>query len=459
MMEEVFLSETESICPECLTAIPALRVGRGDRVYLMKTCPDHGPFEAVVWRGHPAYSSWVRPKTPSYPEDPSTIVEKGCPLDCGLCAEHRQRTCTALIEVTQRCNLRCAFCFADAGNNSVVDPTLEELKEQFDRLFASAGPCNVQLSGGEPTLRDDLPEIVVMGRSRGFSFIQINTNGLRLAGDPSYVGALKRAGIASVFLQFDGMEDTVYRMLRGRELLGEKRLAIEHCAEHGIGVVLVPTLVPGVNTDQIGAIIEFALRELPAVRGVHFQPVSYFGRYPSPPRDEDRITIPEIITEIETQTGGRIRAAHFKPPGCENALCSFHGNFVLLSDGKLSPWTQCQSGDCGCKPIQGAEGAAKARRFVTQFWSWPNEGQLPHERGNAPSLGAWDDFLIRVRTHSLCVSGMAFQDAWTLDLERLKDCCIHVVHPDGRLIPFCAYNLTDGEGRSYYRKAPIGGAA
>ncbi len=136
-----------------------------------------------------------------------------------------------------------------------------------------------------------------------------------MAKDPSYVGALKEAGLASVFLQFDGMEDTVYRKLRGRDLFREKRLAIEHCAGHGIGVVLVPTLVPGVNTDQIGAIIEFALQELPAVRGVHFQPVSYFGRYPSPPGDEDRITIPEIITEIETQTGGRIRAGALQTSG------------------------------------------------------------------------------------------------------------------------------------------------
>jgi uncharacterized radical SAM superfamily Fe-S cluster-containing enzyme len=378
-------------------------------------------------------------------------VKKGCPLDCGLCAEHRQHTCTALIEVTRQCDLRCAFCFADAGNSPVDDPTLEELKEQFDRLFATAGPCNVQLSGGEPTLRDELPEIVALGRSRGFSFIQINTNGLRLAKDPYYVESLKEAGLASVFLQFDGMEDAVYRKLRGRELLGEKRLAIEHCAEHGIGVVLVPTLVPGVNTDQIGAIIEFALQELPSVRGVHFQPVSYFGRYPSPPGDEDRITIPEIITEIEIQTGGKIRAGHFEPPGCENALCSFHGNFVQLADGALRPLTQIQPIDCCCKPILAAEGAAKARRFVTQFWSRPVEMQAPSICEKVQSLGAWDDFLIRARTHSLCISGMAFQDAWNLDLDRLKDCCIHVVHPDGRLIPFCAYNVTDSQGRSHYR--------
>ncbi len=459
MNEEVVLSETGSICPQCFITVPAFRVARGECVYLKKTCPEHGPFESVVWRSQPAYTSWVMPKTPSYPTFPRTRAEKGCPWDCGLCPEHRQHTCTALIEVTQRCNLRCPVCFADAGNGPGADPTLDDLGGQFDRLLASAGPCNVQLSGGEPTLRADLPEIVALGRSRGFPFIQVNTNGLRLAREPSYVEALKRAGLASVFLQFDGTDESACRKLRGRELLAEKVLAVKHCAEQGIGVVLVPTLVPGVNTDQIGSIIEFALQRLPAVRGVHFQPISYFGRYPGPPGDDDRITIPEIITAIETQTGGKIRSGHFKPPGCENALCSFHGNFVLMADGELRAWTQCRSADCGCKTIQAAEGAAKARRFVTQFWSHPKEGRyLPATSLDAPGLGAWDDFVARAVTHSLSVSGMAFQDAWTLDLERLKDCCIHVVHPDGRLIPFCAYNITNGEGRSYYRKAPNGGA-
>jgi hypothetical protein len=308
-------------------------------------------------------------------------------------------------------------------------------------------------------LRDDLPEIISMGRSSGFSFIQINTNGLRLAREPSYLKALKDAGLASVFLQFDGMEDSVYRKLRGRELLREKMLAVEHCAAQGIGIVLVPTLVPGVNTDQIGAVVEFALRGLPAVRGVHFQPISYFGRYPGPPRDRGRITIPEIITGIRDQTGGRIRVENFSPPACENAFCSFHGNFVLMADGELMPWTRRLPEDCGCRPISAAEGAAKARRFVSQFWSGPKERLLPMAPETAPSLGAWDDFLVRAQTHSLCISGMAFQDAWTLDIERLKDCCIHVAHPDGRLVPFCAYNLTDGKGRSHYRKAAGGGPA
>jgi len=453
MNQERILAETESVCPECLQRIPARRVQRGDDVYLVKRCETHGTFEVIVWRGEPAHSAWVRPKTPTAPEHPLTPVEQGCPFDCGLCPEHRQQTCTALLEVTQRCNLHCAFCFAAqfdrAAETSQVspDPDLATLEGWYRGLLRASGPCNVQLSGGEPTLRDDLPAIVALGRELGFDFIQVNTNGLRFAHDPDYVAALKTAGLASVFLQFDGAEDTIYRRLRGRPLLAEKEAALAACAAHGLGVILVPTLVPGVNVHAIGDIVRFGLAHAPTVRGVHFQPVSYFGRYPTPPTDEDRITLPEVIQELAAQTEGLVRAEAFVPPGCENALCSFHGNFVQLADGRLHAWTRRRS--CCCQPKPAEEGAADARKFVAHQWvaPEPDAGVMPP----GPSLGGWDEVLERARTHGFCISGMAFQDAWTLDLERLRDCCIHTVAPDGRIVPFCAYNLTDRHGQALYR--------
>ncbi len=441
-------AKTESVCPECLARISAERVVHGDNVYLKKRCPQHGEFETIVWRGDPAYVTWSHPKTPSYPQPPFTPVGQGCPFDCGLCPEHRQQTCTALLEVTQRCNLRCPVCFADAGSRD-PDPSLDVIAGWYQRLLDAGGPYNVQLSGGEPTLRDDLPDIVALGRSRGFGFIQINTNGLRLADDPDYVAALKQAGLSSVFLQFDGTDDSIYQNLRGASLLSKKIAAIDHCAQHQIGVILVPTLVPGVNVSAVGAIIDFALNRIPAVRGVHFQPVSYFGRYPRMPGDDQRITIPEVIRAIETQTGGRIPRTVFEPPGCENARCSFHGNFVLMPDGRLHSWSQHAPTQSGCcQPGSAADGAARARSFVAARWISPDAIQ-PLSKG--PSLGQWDVVLERTRTHTFTISGMAFQDAWTLDLERLRDCCIHTVSPDGRGIPFCAYNLTSREGQALYR--------
>lgn len=452
MSDERILAKTESVCPECLRRIPAQRVRRGDDVYLVKRCADHGTFESILWRGEPAYATWVRPKTPTAPDVPFTQVDRGCPFDCGLCPDHRQQTCTALLEVTQRCDLRCAFCFASSGSgDGPPDPGLDVIESWYRGLLRAGGPYNVQLSGGEPTMRDDLPEIVALGRELGFGFIQVNTNGLRFARDPGYMAALKGAGLASVFLQFDGTEDAIHERLRGRPLMAGKEAAIAACAEHGLGVILVPTLVPGVNLHNIGEIVRFGLAHAPTVRGVHFQPVSYFGRYPVAPADEDRVTLPEVIRALEAQTEGLVNVEHFVPPGCENARCSFHGNFVQLEDGRLHAWTRHQARSCCCsQPKPAEEGAAESRAFVAHQWTAPAP-PASTSGSNSPSLGGWDDLLERAQTHIFCISGMAFQDAWTLDLERLRDCCIHTVAPDGRIVPFCAYNLTARDGRSLYR--------
>jgi tetraether lipid synthase len=461
--ESKILSWTQSVCPVCLARLPATRVAYDDAVYLEKTCPEHGSFKTVIWRGQPSFDSWVRPKNPSHPRNPFTSVKRGCPFDCGLCPDHRQESCNVLLEVTQRCDLRCPICFADAGGDPAPDPDLSVVESWYRRLLEAGGPYNIQLSGGEPSLRDDLPQIITLGRSMGFSFFQLNTNGLRLARDPEYLHALVEAGLSTVFLQFDGTHDPIYRKLRGRPLLERKLAAIEQCASQQVGVVLVPTIVPGVNSDNIGGILEFALRFTPSVRGVHFQPVSYFGRYPLAPQDADRFTIPEVMRAVEAQTQGKISITSFCPPGCENALCSFHGNYVVMPDGSLAPLTyhadalgSCCGPAANRQPEDAAIGAARARKFVARNWSAPPEkiilaSGLPIL--DSTSLGEWDVFLQRARTHTFCISGMAFQDAWNLDLERLKDCCIHNMHPDGRLIPFCAYNLTDQSGRSLFRPA------
>lgn len=445
------LGTTESVCPECLSRIPAACVLRGEDVYLEKTCPEHGFFSTVIWRGQPALSSWLRPKNPSFPKHPLTQVDRGCPFDCGLCPDHRQHSCSVLLEVTGRCDLHCPVCFASAGDGAAADWSLNEIGAWFRRLLSTGGPFNIQLSGGEPCMRDDLPEIIKLGRAYGFSFFQLNTNGLRLSHDTAYIAELKNAGLSTIFLQFDGTHDSIYKILRGRELFAVKMAAVERCAEQGIGVVLVPTLVPGINTEDIGNIIRLAIAHMPAVRGVHFQPISYFGRCPQLPVDEVRITLPEVMLAIEKQTGGMIKTDSFSPSGCENAFCSFHGSFVVMPDGSLRSLSRRENNPCCSWPVEAALGAARTREFVAANWAYPELILVPPVTA-APILGGWDAFLDRKRTHTFCVSAMAFQDAWTLDLERLRDCCIHTASPDGRLVPFCAYNLTNCNGMTLYRK-------
>jgi len=443
------LQKTESVCPVCLHRITAHRVIEGQDVYLEKTCIEHGNFRTILWRGSPDYTSWQRLKIPSFPKNPITEVVQGCPYDCGLCAEHRQHTCSVLLEVTQRCDLKCPLCFADSGESNQSDLTFVEIEQWYQRLLEQGGPFNIQISGGEPSVRNDLPDIIRMGRSYGFTFFQINTNGLRLARDKEYLAELKSAGLSTIFLQFDGTQDNIYKIIRGRNLLDYKLEVIEQCKKVGVGVVLVPTIIPGINTQNIGDILKLAIKNIPTVRGVHFQPVSYFGRYPQHPNNTSRITLPEVMNAIQEQSGGLFQMSMFNPPGCENALCSFHANFVQMPDGELKSLNYHHN-PCECLPIIAAEGAARARKFVAENWSMPND-KTSLRLIESQSLGDWDVFLERKRTHSFCVSAMAFQDAWTLDLERLKDCCIHVASPDGRLIPFCAYNLTNTHGKSLYR--------
>ncbi|MFW5487791.1 MAG: radical SAM (seleno)protein TrsS [Desulfovibrio sp.] len=451
------LAATESVCPVCLRRIPAHRIRRGDDVFLVKTCPDHGHFEALFWRGKPDISSWSRPKIA---HKPATQTPDGtaCPFACGLCPEHNQRTCTALLEITSRCNLGCPICFASSDENGAEDdPDLDAVRFQLEAAMRATGGCNLQLSGGEPTVRDDLPEIIAMAREVGFTFVQVNTNGLRIAKEAKYARELAEAGLSSAFLQFDGVSDDVYRTIRGKDLWADKVRAVERLIDAGVGVVLVPTLRRGVNDHQLGDILRFALDNMPGVRGVHFQPMSFFGRYPEAPAADARFTLPEVMTGLETQTDGMVRADHFVPPGCEHSLCSFSARFLKGLDGCLQRLGQAAS--CQCKsnaePAEATpalEGALHSIASTARQWDAPQKKDSCCEQDGDP----FSRFINRAATHSFTISAMAFQDAWTLDLERLRGCCIHVVSPDGRLVPFCAWNLSAMDGRTPHRERANG---
>jgi 7,8-dihydro-6-hydroxymethylpterin dimethyltransferase len=314
-------AQTESLCPHCLRRIAARRIVVDDSVYLEKSCPEHGDLERIlIWRNNPwPYETWNRTKAESNPPDSDHMIydpaPMGCPFECGLCRNHRQVTCTAILEVTPRCELGCPVCFNASEPGAASNPELRQIEQMLQEIRDAAGTCPIQLSGGEPTLRDDLPEIVALARKCGFDHIQVNTNGIRLAKDADFARALKDAGITDFFLQFDGITDEVYARTRGTAMLALKLKAIDRCAGLKIGIILVPTLVRKVNESQIGAIIQFAKKWIPTIKGVHFQPMTYLGRYPNPPRNEDRILIPEILAAIEEQTEGELRIENMAPPG------------------------------------------------------------------------------------------------------------------------------------------------
>ena len=428
---------TKSVCPVCLRTIDAEKaVGDDGYIYLTKACPEHGSFETLIWEGGIVdYLKWDSAPGGGNAPDRTVPVKDGCPRDCGLCEEHESAGCCVLLELTKRCNLRCPVCFASAGEGS-VEPALSEISALYDMLMERGGPFNIQLSGGEPTLRDDLPEIVRLGRSKGFSFFQLNTNGLRLADEPGYAHMLREAGVSCAFLQFDGLRDSTYEALRGRALLDTKLRAIDNCAAAGLPVVLVPTLVPGINVSEIGEMLRFALSRAPQVRGVHFQPVSYFGRCELK-EPETRLTIPRILREIEAQTDGAMKEADFAGGGAESAYCSFHASYKRLPGGALQALPRRRSHCCGTK-------SCDARDFVAGRWGAQEHADAGED--------AFDRFLREANERVFTVSGMAFQDAYNLDLKRLRRCYINEADPERSMVPFCAYNLTSRDGKYLYRR-------
>ena len=424
--------KTKSICPVCFKVLSAEKIERGGNIYLEKECPEHGKFSVLIWEGDFAsYSSWNRGENGRDAVAGARRGERGCPFDCGICETHKRATCCVLLELTQNCDLNCPVCFASANEIQTEDLSLNQIRNIYKKLLINGGPYNIQLSGGEPTLRDDLPEIIQIGKEEGFSFFQLNTNGLRIADDFDFLRKLKAAGLNTVFLQFDRVTDEPYEVLRGAPLLSQKLRALENCRKLALGAVLVPTVVKGVNDNQIGGVISFAAERSPYVRGVHFQPASFFGRYDL--GYSERTTIPAFLKKIETQTAGAMKAADFAAGGAENSYCSFHAAYSIadnsladnpIADKKLKLLRPAASSCCSSE---------NSRDSTARRWELKEVGCCAAEK-------SFDDFLLEFERNVLTISGMFFQDAYNMDLERLQSCYICEITPEGDRIPFCAYN-------------------
>ncbi len=228
----------------------------------------------------------------------------------------------------------------------------------------------------------------------------------------------------------------------------------------------MPTIIAGVNSGSVGSIVRVAMQLAPIVRGIHFQPASFFGRFPKQRGDDGRFTLPELMRALERQTAGLMKTADFSPPGCEHAHCSFHATYMIQAEGGLRPLGESKAGTC-C-PAAGPGGVGKTIETVSRRWTLPSAPSLlsrPSPGSKIPCCGTvgadavrvegaidLDDFLQNIAERSFTISAMAFQDAHNLDLERLRGCCISVISRDGRLIPFCAYNCTATDGTGLYRR-------
>ena len=418
---------------------------KDNKVYMRKRCPEHGWFETLVYGDAQLYVSSLKYNKPgSIPQTFATEVRDGCPYDCGLCPQHQQHTCLSLIEVNTGCNLNCPICFANAGPGYSL--TLDEVGFMLDRFVAFEGnPEVVQFSGGEPTIHPQLPEMLEMAYQKGIKYVMINTNGIRLARDRRF---LKRLADLQpiIYLQFDGLEKATHETIRGMDLREVKRQALDNLAEFGLNAVLVAAIERNVNEHEVGAIVRFGL-EHPAVRGVNFQPVTHVGRHIAFDPFQ-RVTIPDVLGHLETQSDGMFRQSDFVPVPCCFPTCNSVTYAILDEAGHPTPLPRLFDVEPYLDFITNrtlVDVSAEVREALEGLWSASSvpgsEAAASQVRFACTSCNVdlpliTEDFAKKVFTIYL----KDFLDSYTMDIKRLMKCCVAVLTPDGRAIPLCAYN-------------------
>jgi uncharacterized radical SAM superfamily Fe-S cluster-containing enzyme len=458
----VFHELTRSICPECRRVIDANVVLRDGKVYMRKRCPDCGPFEALVYGDAEAYSRLARYNKPgTIPLAFDAEVAEGCPYDCGLCPEHQQHTCLGIIEVNSTCDMSCPLCFASAAPG--FNLTLEEVEEILDNFVRAEGtPEVVQFSGGEPTIHPQIIDFVRVAKARGIPFVMINTNGKRIARDDRFLDELAAVG-PSFYFQFDGFERETYRVIRGEpDILEEKLRALDRLAARGLGVTLVPAIERGVNEHEIGRIVDFAI-EHPAVRGINFQPAFHAGRH-LPHDPLQRVTIPDVLQWIETQTNGMFRRDDFVPvpccfPTC-NAVTYAFVEDAEPTDGRGGRDAGGPSGRRKITPLPRIvnvhdyldyitnrampDFSLEIKRALEGLWSSSSVAGSDRSAEQAmfscQACGIPEATTIRdLAQRMIMIMLQDFMDPWTFNQKNLMKCCKAFLLP-GRQVPFCAYN-------------------
>jgi uncharacterized radical SAM superfamily Fe-S cluster-containing enzyme len=443
--DHVFHELTRSICPSCRKVIDAKIVLSDDKVYMSKRCPDCGPFTALIYSDAKAYTSFAPYNKPgTIPLAYGSDVELGCPHDCGLCPEHEQHTCLGIIEVNSACDMDCPLCFADAAPGFSL--TLEEVEQMLDDYVRTEGePEVVQFSGGEPTVHPQIIDFVRAAQARNIRFVMLNTNGKRIARDDRFLEQLD-AVRPSFYFQFDGFESETYRIIRGEpDILAEKLRALDRLAEIGLNVTIVPAIERDINEHEVGKIIEFAI-EHPAIRGVTFQPAFHAGRH-IPHDPMRRMTIPDIVRLIESQTGGRFVASDFVPVPCCFPTCN-SVTYAFVEGGVVTPLPRIVNVHDYLDYITNRvvpDFSLEIKSALEGLWSSSSVAGSPKSfQQLALSCQACE------APHGLTVGDIAknmimimlqdFMDPWTFNQKNLMKCCKEFLLPGGKQIPFCAYN-------------------
>ncbi len=480
---------TSSLCPHCFRVLPAVIVERSNALYIRRTCPEHGEIEELYYGDAELLRRFE--KYDFVGEGPGhayTEARLPCPLNCGLCPMHKSHTCLLNIVLTNRCDLSCWYCFFyEERAGFVYEPSLDEIRKMVQalKLQPRVVPA-VQLTGGEPTLREDLPEIIKLLKDEGVRHIQLNTTAIKFTsmylerGDEAieYARRIRSLGVNTIYMSFDGVTPQT-----NPKNHWEAPYSLEIFKLSGTtSVVLVPTLIKSVNDHEIGAILKFAAHNMDVVRGVNIQPVSLVGMMRRQERLKHRITIPDVIKRIEEQTDGEIAREDWYPVGTVYPLARFietidsskrveftahpacgAATYVYVrrkgDDYEFVPITRFVRVDdlleYLSKKVEQLEGKSRALaklmaiptvlNIVNKFIVW---NKVPDELRSEFKHMFLEIFFKRsyealgkLHYKLLFIGMMHFMDEWNYDVQRVMRCVIHYALPDGRIVPFCAFNI------------------
>jgi len=476
--------ETTSICPECKKLIPAKISETGGKVYIDKTCPQHGSYSDVYWSDAELY---LRAENYAYdgiglknPMDKVAPEKEVCVNVGGQ--DFKMLTCTALanIDLTNRCNMRCPICFANANQAGYVyEPDYDTVVKMLEMLRSEEPiKCTaVQFSGGEPTIYPRFIDIVKKAKELGFAQVQVATNGIEFAKHPELVKAAQAAGLNTIYLSFDGVSDDIYLQARDRKMFDVKLKVLENLRklEKPPSVVLVPTVVRGVNDHQIGDIINFALDNSDVIRAINFQPVAFTGRITKEELSKGRFTLPDLIKAEGNQTGYTKKDDWYPVPVVapisklaslllkENKVtftthphCGIATYLFKDDKGKVTPMTRFVDADRLSKGFYELAQRAEKKRFkkllvfklLKLVKSCIIEENLPEGMTKKKFVKTMravmgdksKETLAEFSWKMIMLSGMHFMDDYNYDVERVRRCGVHYATPDLRVIPFCAYN-------------------
>jgi 7,8-dihydro-6-hydroxymethylpterin dimethyltransferase len=447
---------TRSLCPVCGELVPGRVVPKEDRVFLERTCPEHGFFEGLICSDRAWYerlplffTEGIKPRHPL----PREGNGKKCPENCGLCAAHTQIAGTAAIEISNVCNGACPACLAN--NRHTFELSVAEVLEAVEAVLRNQDHIDtLTLSGGEPTIHPQLFEILRVLRRPEIGRVAINSNGIRIARDEEFVRRLAAEENIYVSLHYDG---SGARALRGIDPAVQEQ-ATERLDRHGVAMAPVVLAAKGVNDHELGTIAEQLLLNYPTVKSIIFSIMAYTGSRGTgfPADHRTRLTIPEALERMEAGTGGRIKKRDFMPLPMPNPMCAAIGYYLLL-DNELTPLIPFGEIEQVVAHTKNGHFGKVTPEF-TQFLRdsidaiYADPQQYPDGQR---AFGAFRKFLDLLfpqgrplsdqeRTqvaekHIRAVYLMQFMDRWTFDARRLSRCSCQHVLPGGKIVPSCGY--------------------